>query len=262
MGKYLLILKSSIQRNLIYRFNTFSFLFIQIFIFAVFFYLWSSIYRSGGQIGNYELGELITYYLVVNFLILIIKSDVAWRVGDEIRLGTMTSLLLRPISYFGYIFSRTLGDIVFSGTVYSVSFLILILFLNDFLNISLSLTQVFYFITSVVLGAGIYFLFFYIIGLTTFWLGFVWGFNFAMQMIVSFLEGSIIPLDLLPEFIIKISEFLPFKYIVFIPISIFTNRIELTPNLLVVPFCWIVVLYIISLIVFKKGIKKYEGYGA
>ena len=262
MSKYLLIFYNSIQRSLIYRFNTFSLLFIQIFVFGVFFYLWSSIYREGGQIGNYSLGEMVTYYFLVIFLSLIIKADVAWRVGDEIRLATMTTILLRPISYFGYTFSRLAGEIVFNTAVYFSSFLILFLFLKDYLNISLNLEQVSFFLVSVILGTAIYFLFFYMVGLSTFWFGFVWGFNFTMSMIVSFLEGAVIPLDLLPEFITRMSNFLPFKYIMFTPISIFTKRTELTLDLLIIPLVWVIALYFISLIMFKIGVKKYEGYGA
>lgn len=246
-----------------YRFNTFALLIFQTLSFGMFFYLWSSIYRSGGQIGEYSLEQLISYYLIVTFLGLIMReNDVAWNVGDEIRLGTITNILLKPISYFSYKMSQNLGRILYKMVIYSAVLAVLFLILRGYFSFSMDALRLFYFAISVVLGLAINIIFFYIIGLSAFWFGFIGGFNFATHMIVNFLSGFIIPLDLLPGVILKINNFLPFKYMTFVPVSIFNGRAELGLSLLLIPLVWIIGLYIFSAFLFKKGIRKYEGYGA
>jgi ABC-2 type transport system permease protein len=141
-------------------------------------------------------------------------------------------------------------------------FCVIGLFLNQYIEFDLTFFQGIIFLVSLILGYLIRYLIFYMVGLTTFWFGFVWGFNFTMNVIIGILDGSEIPVDLLPNFIIQINNWLPFKYIVYVPISIFNGRMIWSWELVVVPLVWIVVLYIATKIIFKKGVKAYEAYGA
>jgi ABC-2 type transport system permease protein len=263
MEKYLLVLKNSIQNDLTYRFNTLIIFFSDTMLFAAFFYLWSSIYKQGGQIGNYTLEGIVLYYFAATFVALVAKGDdIGWEVGDEIRLGKMTSVLLWPISYSKYNFFKFLGGYVYRGAIYSLLFLIIGVVLSRYLNFAIGLSNVLFLILSMSLGFVIYFLFFYAIALSTFWFGLVRGFNFAASMIAFFLEGSIIPLDLLPSAVIQINNFLPFKYMMFVPVSIFTGKISPDWFTFLIPLTWIAVLYLLDKLLFIQGVKKYEGYGA
>jgi ABC-2 type transport system permease protein len=189
-------------------------------------------------------------------------DDVGWDVGDEIRLGKMTSVLLWPISYSKYKFFQALGRYIYRGVIYFILFLIIGAVLSGYLNFTIGLTNILFLILSMTLGFVIDFLFFYAIALATFWFGLIRGLNFAAFMIALFLEGSIIPLDLLPPAIIQVNNFLPFKYIMFVPVSIFTGKISPDWFTFLIPLTWIAVLYLFDKLLFIKGVKKYEGYGA
>ena len=262
MKKYLLVVENNIQSNFIYHFSTFAIFVGEALVFTFFFFLWSSIYSYGQQIGNYSLKEMISYYLVLNFLFLTIKNNnTAWVVGDEIRLGELNNNLLKPFSYFGYIFSSALGRLIYCFSVYSLLYVILFIVLKKYISVSSDIHTIILFLILALQGFFIHFLVAYIIGLSAFWLGMIMGLNFAASSIITFLEGGIIPLDLLPSFINKINDFLPFTYVIFTPIALFTNRISFTWELIIIPICWIVVLYLLSRIIYNKGVKKYEGYG-
>ncbi len=263
MNKYFLILKNNMQRSLVYRFNTFAVLAVQIVSFLMFFYLWSSIYKDGQRVGDYNLNGITTYYLLVIFLGVIIKSnDIAWKVGDEIRFGAVTNYLLKPMSYFWDKIFGALGDVIYKFLIYIGSILFIFLFFKNYLTPINNTEQIIYFLALVFIGLILYLVFFYIIGISAFWFGFIFGFNSSMHMIVNFLSGSMIPLDLLPEVIQKINNFLPFKYMLYVPIQVFTGKLDATPHIIIIPLLWIILLYIIATIIFKYGIKKYEGYGA
>lgn len=262
MEKYFFTFKNSIQNFIAYRFNTFAMFISEVIMFFVLFYLWSSIYRQGGQVGNYTLQGIVIYYFAANFIALTVKgTDVAWIVGDEIRLGKIVSILLHPISYSKYKFSQILGGYFFRGIMYFLIFSLAGFFLFPHLQFQISFSRVIFFLLSMGLGSVIYFLLFYMVGLSTFWFGLVRGFNFGFATIVIFLEGSLVPLDLLPPIVNKINYFLPFKYIMFVPVSIFTGRISADYGLFLIPILWIVFLYFLARIIFKKGIKVYEGFG-
>lgn len=262
MEKYFFAFKNSVQKYIIYRFNTFAMFFSESMMFFVFFYLWSSIYRQGGQVGNYTLQGIVLYYFAANFIALVVKGvDIAWIVGDDIRLGRMVSVLLQPISYSKYKFSQILGGYFFRGVMYLLIFSFVGIFLFPYLHFQIDFSRVVLFLFSMGVGSLIYFLLFYIIGLTAFWFGLVRGFNFGFSMLAIFLDGSLVPLDLLPPIINKMNYFLPFKYIMFVPISIFTGRMEASAGLFLVPILWIVALYFLAKFIFKKGIKVYESFG-
>jgi len=80
--------------------------------------------------------------------------------------------------------------------------------------------------------------------------------------LVTFFEGGLMPLDLLPNFVTRINDFLPFKYVVFVPISVFTGRIGFSWELFLIPLGWVLFLLFLVKIIYRKGLKKYEGYGA
>lgn len=262
MEKYFFALKNSIQNQTAYRFNTFAMFFTEAIIFITFFYLWTSIYRQGGQVGSYGLRDIVLYYFAANFISLVVKGkDIAWMVSDEIRLGRVTSILLQPISYSKYKFAQLLGGYFFRGIIYFVVFSVIGFFLFPKLEFEVDLWKIVSFFFLMILGMLINFLMFYMIGLMTFWFGVVRGFNFGFSMLVVFLEGSLVPLDLLPSFVGRINDFLPFKYIMFVPISIFSGRMNMSFSLFFVPMIWILFLYILAKLVFKKGIKAYEGTG-
>lgn len=245
-----------------YRFDTFAMFFSESLSFFALFYLWSSIYRQGGQIGNYSFPDIVLYYFAANFIALVIKgTDVAWNVGDEIRLGKIVGVMLRPISYSKYKFFQVMGSYFFRGISYFALFALVGAFLFPYLGFVLDPWRAFFSLALMGLGGILYFLIFYIVGLTTFWLGLVRGFNFGFMMLVIFLEGGLVPLDLLPSAITKINDFLPFKHIMFVPISVFTGRMDADIWLFLVPAIWIAVFYFFAKFIFKKGIKAYEGFG-
>src|SRR3989339_107516 len=101
MKKYLLFFKNSISEALIYRSHIFMLIVSQAISLFVFIFLWKAIYAEGNQIGGYSLSGLISYYILSAIISFVIQGvDVAWRVGDEIRLGNITNFILKPINYF------------------------------------------------------------------------------------------------------------------------------------------------------------------
>lgn len=263
MNKYLLFFKNSISEALIYRSHIFMLIISQVISLFVFVFLWKAIYAEGNQIGGYYLNGLISYYILSAIISFVIQGvDVAWRIGDEIRLGNITNFILKPISYFWSTFWTVLGK-SFLNLVVSLMLLIpMTLFVANFFGNNFNLIRLCFFIFSILTAFIIFVLFFYVIGLATFWLGEVRGFNFLIRMCMFFLAGNIIPLDLLPKVISSINNFLPFRFITWFPIAIWSGKTELNLSIFIPALIWIMILGVLANFIFKKGLEKYEGQGA
>ena len=103
-----------------------------------------------------------------------------------------------------------------------------------------------------------------ILGLTTIWFTEAgWLFN-SFNIIAGLFGGELIPLDLLPQALLTVNNWLPFKYMLYFPLSLILNRVnqpsELIMGLLLGCF-WATFFYWLYRLVLKRGIKNYCAYG-
>lgn len=257
MKKYWVIFKNSFQANLTYRADTFLMIFFEVFTLLFLVYLWFSVYNQGNQIGSYSLKNLVFYYIFINF---ITSSISAWAVSNQmswiIESGGISNYLIKPIGLMAKMFFDNLGGIMQRLLIHSSLALIIILIFKPF-----AYSNLFYFAISLIVAIIINFFIFYIIGLTTFYFGVNFGFAFLIFNFITFFSGSLVPLDILPGVFLKISDYLPFKFLAFIPISILNGKIDWNYMYLIRGAVWIFILFLFSHVLYKNGLKRHESYG-
>ena len=76
--------------------------------------------------------------------------------------------------------------------------------------------------------------------------------------IIGLFSGSIVPLWFFPDALEKVSYFLPFRLIYFVPISVYLNKAGFfgSINLIMQQFIWIISLHLLMEGIWKLGIKK------
>jgi ABC-2 type transport system permease protein len=261
MKKYWVVLKNSLQSGFVYRLNFFISVLAELFFLLVIIYLWTSVYGGGGKIGTYGLSNIIFYFIFSRLILLIVNSeDIGRQVGETIRSGELVNFLLKPINFTFKQFFDTLGKSIFRFVIFFIIYFFVFLFFKQFWISALTMI---YFLISLLIAFAIYFLTFYIVGISTFYFGFIAGLNFTMFGLINFFSGGIMPIDLFPKYVSSFLNILPFKYIIFVPISIVTGKIPTAsiPQEILFGFAWIFILFLISKILFKKGLKNYEAYG-
>ena len=114
-------------------------------------------------------------------------------------------------------------------------------------------------IVSIYLSYCIYF----IMVCLAFWFGEVRAIVVAYNLGMLMISGQYIPIRLFPENILSIIKWTPIPYLVDLPVSIATGLIDGTNWLPDIFFAciWCIVLTILSLIIYKFGIKNYEAFG-
>jgi ABC-2 type transport system permease protein len=266
IAKYFFVLKLVWMERLTYRVNFFMEVLSGILSSLIVVFLWIAIYRSAGKeiIGGYSIGEMVTYLLgggLINTFILTTAENP--ETSQNIQDGTLSNLLIQPISPYGLWFSRDFGSKSFYFLLGLIGYLVVFFFFRQYLVFSLNWGHLLFFMSALLLAALLQFFIFESLSLLSFWIENTYGIRFTMRVIMEVIGGAIIPLSFFPEVLQKIFFVFPFPYLIYLPMNIYLGKISLSqvPLELLKEAGWIVGLAVLNLIIWKKGIKQYVSMG-
>ncbi|MBS3123235.1 ABC-2 family transporter protein [Candidatus Woesearchaeota archaeon] len=253
--KYIEIGKISIYNSLTYLLDFFSgSLFIGLIIF-VFIQLWSVVYGStGGLIEGYTINMMV-WYLVLTEAIVTSPGKILEEIGDEIQTGNIAQNLNKPYNYVGFKYASSMARTWLRFLItFGVGSLVAYIFLGGlevkFLTLPIVLVSVF-------LALTLHFLIMVLLGILVFWLEDATATYFIYQKIVFVLGGMLMPLEIFPIWLGKISAALPFSYIAYHPAKLFVNfQWSNVSEVLLKQLMWIIIMIAIVTIVYQICIRK------
>ncbi|MEJ2665045.1 MAG: ABC-2 family transporter protein, partial [Spirochaetia bacterium] len=107
----------------------------------------------------------------------------------------------------------------------------------------------------------------YSIGILGFWLVRGEGVRRMIQIFSMLFRGVFIPLVFFPPFIQKILFFLPFQFATYVPIRVFIGSYELAgmrfgpAQIVGIQAAAVVIMYIVSGLLWRLGVKRFAGVG-
>jgi len=262
MSKFSGVVKTSIKDSLVYRFDMAITLITAPISILVFYSLWSAIYKYSGVdvIRGFTLIQLISYYVLTWVIGIFSYSDIEDAISHQVRSGGITKELLKPLNYLVSNFFITIGHRSFAMfieiiPVFAIGFI--------FFNIRTSLTYLPFFLLSAIFAFILTYLLSALVGMTAFWLVQNRGIVKIKRVLINFLSGAVIPLTFFPLWFQKLSYFLPFQYLTFIPINIWLGKYTLiqTIQFLGLQLLWTAVFYMICFFVWKAAMKKVAAVG-
>lgn len=263
MQKYLTIINVFWQRALTYRFTVFAYRVGETTELIVLIIMWTAIFQSSNLIGGFTLKEMVTYLLIGSLFRVMVRNFLADVIARDIKNGTLSMYLIQPMSYFTFVLTKEVGRISVATLLSMLSQLIVIaLFFNQiFFNFNLLYLLIIFLM--LILAFFTELLISYLVGLIAFWTDEVEGIYSSINSLKQFFSGGFFPLSLLPPLFLAISFFLPFAYSFYIPTQLYLQKISLQQGIqgLGVQIVWIVLLLLIIKVVWKYGIKRYEGVG-
>lgn len=263
MKKFFTIIGAFWQKSLTYRFTVLAYRIGEVGETLALILMWSAIYNSQKIIGGLTLAEMITYILIGNFFNALIRNFLSGLVARDIREGRLSMFLVKPIRYFDYILIQEIGRISF---VTIMSILSASLVIGFFANVFIWNFDIAYFsviAVMIILAFINELLIAYLIGLIAFWTDEVDGIYATIGRIQKFFSGGYFPINLLPLIFVQVSFALPFAYSFFVPAQLYLKKLDLSVGLrgLLIQIVWMIAFYGIIDIVWKRGLKKYEGVG-
>jgi ABC-2 type transport system permease protein len=190
-------------------------------------------------------------------------TDDDWQIAADIREGTISQFLLKPIDYLTYRFSLFLaGRLVYCLTA-AIPVALFILHKRDYFLLPPDVAAFGWFLVTVLLTALLQFLISFSMAMLAFWVLEVSTFIFILFALEYVAGGHLFPIDILPPAVVRVLEFTPFPYQLYFPVSIYLGRVagaELFKGLLIQAF-WVVVMWGVARWMWSRGIRKYAAFG-
>jgi len=262
--KYSAIIKTEFQRMLTYRFDYIGFRLANLLEISAQLIIWTVVFQSQTIVSGYTYREMISYVLI-GWLILFLTSSYGFEdnIARDIHRGTLSNFLLKPVSYLKYVSVLSLGRVSLSLLAGVIMSGILIFLFRNIVLAPAGIISVLLVAAMVFLGYFIRLFLSILIGFIAFWTINIGGPQYSLNIAVKFLSGAYFPMNLLPAFFVNISLAFPFVYNFYFPVQIYLGKLSLLDGLrgLGMEILWLVLLYAAIKIVWRFGIKKYEGVG-
>lgn len=264
MKKYYSLLKTEFQRQLTYRIDVYAYRIgnlIEIFALLV---IWTIAFKSTDAIAGYSQNQMITYVLI-SWLFLQLNRNYGLydRVAADIFEGRVSDFLIKPISYLRYIvvlsFGRASLAVLWGTAIQSM----VIFAFSKYIIFNLDFARGVILVLMLAVGYFINVFMSLIIGMIAFWTQKIIGIDYTINVIMKFLSGAYFPLALLPVTFLKLNNLFPFVYTVYVPTNLYLGKIGAGEGFLslLIGIAWVFILYAIIKVMWRKGLRVYEGVG-
>lgn len=259
---YLPFAANELKRQLAYKGAFYLWIFISMFGSFISYFLWMAIYGSSekGIIGNLTQNEMVVYIFMVYVTSSIVMISSADWVSEDVVKGNVAMNLIKPIDYRMSIIFMCLGNMVYRFIAPGI-FVWIGVELYKVFGLAMepvSIQTVLAYLLSCIMSFLIYVLFDFCFGMIAFFTTYIFGMMMAMDALLSFLTGQLIPISLFPEVIQKVFDFLPFSSMVYTPVMIYLGKYtgEALAFELGKQFFWVVFLYVLGSVIWKQVTKR------
>lgn len=257
MKLYLKILSNSFKTMSSFRFDYIINIMFSLTFLTVQVYTWKALFAYGVNVnGNVDLNGMIAYSIIGMATSSVTSSGIMKEINAMVLSGEIGHRLLLPVNFKRHFLYTNVSQNIFN-TLYNCFPQLLIGILIFHLNFDFRFLNLPLFIISLILGFFINFYFNFIMGLTVFWLKNSYFLGCMTSAVTTLFSGRTVPLWFFPSWLLGISVFLPFRYIIFEPTSILlgVNSYMESGRTILIQILWILILYILSEVVWKSAQK-------
>jgi ABC-2 type transport system permease protein len=218
--KYAAIMWIDARQQLFYR-GEFAMRGVSIAMFMLIFVsLWNTVYAIGGQrpMAGYRLSQVIWYLAMTETMVLSV-SRVFTEISEGVKSGDVAYTLARPYHYLGYNVAHAMGvKLPIMALNIVVASLVILPFVR---RVETSPAGVAGFVVLALVGGLMDAMIAVLMGLAAFWIEDVMPLYWIYNKLLLSVGGMFLPLDLFPGWLRRISDVLPFRFIVYAPARTF-----------------------------------------
>jgi ABC-2 type transport system permease protein len=196
---------------------------IRVYLLTVF---WTAIYSGRDSVDGVTLSAMITYSLLATLQENLVEMNVHMAVANKIRQGSVVIDLTRPYGFLRSHLAADVGGLILNGIFVAVIGIFFSLWLPFRLPDSPWIAL--FYIFSIGLSFSVRFMISSLMALAAFWVLEISGLNMIVNLVSRFLAGGFVPLWLMPPVVQRLSNFLPFQSIVYLPVAIYIGKITNT----------------------------------
>lgn len=217
---------------------------------------------SNGMVAGTTVGNITLYYLVMLCLSTFVTCHFMWEVAWEIKEGTFTAHLVRPVSYLGVMLVRNLTWRILRLALTIPIAAVLIIFYWS----TVQSTHLFFgwqLFASVVLGHLVSFMFVMAFAMLALFVQETQSIFELYYFPMLFLSGQMFPVHFLPGWVQGLAKVLPFYYTTGVPADIAVGKLSGATALagLGGQVVWLALSYVSFRLLWKHGRKHYTAVG-
>lgn len=266
------ILQTALEERLVYRGDFALGTLMRFLPIVTQIFLWYAIFDSIGEpegedaakIGPFGFREIVAYYLLTMIArALSSMPGLASGIAKQIREGEIKRYLIQPIDLIGFLLLTRIAHKLAYYAVAILPFALVFFLCRGYFDGWPPPHIIAAFIGSLIMGFGIGFFLEAAIGMIGFWFLEVSSLLFIYMLFSFFLSGHMFPLDLLPDQLEAVVDFLPLKYLAYFPAAVFLQKIpddELVGELLI-QAGWLTFFIVVCRIAYARGVRRYSGFG-
>ena len=216
----------------------------------------------GGEIGGYTARDFASYFIATWGTAQILVVWVAWELSFDVRQGTLSAKLLRPIDPF---WMHYVGHWAERIVRLPIMFALLIVFaLLTGASYTTDVTHWLAYLLLVPLAFTLRFLLEYCVGLLAFWFEASDNFQELIWVLYAALGGLLAPISLYPAAVQKVAYLTPFPYMLGLPCDLLTGKADLADALrgLAILLGWTLAFGLLRAWMWRNGVRKYGAVGA
>ena len=257
MRKYLFIYKTEFINSLQYIKNLIFGSLSLILIIYVFLNLWRFLYSDPESLINgYSYTQMIWYILFTETLWSCIKGRIIVKdISNDVKSGNIAYQINKPYNYISFIFSKVFADFSFKLILLLPAALVL----GRLLIGSIPNFNPIYCLIAIltgILGIIVNMLISICFGLFSFFIEDARPLYWIYSKLIL-VVGTLFPIEFMPKAIQPILEYSPIFALNYGPAKLFVDfNSNFLIKLLILQFIYIIIFYIITLIIYKKGVKN------
>ena len=239
-----------------YRFDHLMSILSTVLQFFIFYEIYRALYGGAEQVDGITMSMVTTNFVLSLGLGAIFSPD-DYFLPSKIWDGSISTELLRPISFKGRMIAENVGNSVFNLIFKFIPVLIIAL-LTTGVNAPADAPCFLLFLVSAVLGYGVLWTISFAVQMTSFWLINIWSLITIKNVFINVLSGSMIPLWFMPEWMQGVLNFTPFASIYFTPVQIYLGQLSYgeVAAKCAIQLVWTVLIYLIGDMLWRKGQRK------
>jgi ABC-2 type transport system permease protein len=225
--------------------------------------LWTSV-AAEAPFARFTHADFVAYYLAALIVRNLTSNWVGWQLAEEIRTGTLSMRLLRPVHPLAGFFATQAAGLPLRAVV--VVPVVVALALSD--GASAVVTDPAHLALFAASLVGAWFLTFFIfitIGALSFFLEKSMALAEVYFGLFMVLSGYLIPLELMPGWCRTLASWLPFRSMLGGPVELLVGRhgeLADAARVVAVQWAWALGVALLALFTFRHGLRRYEAFGA